>query len=93
MIEVVKNNNKKTTFENIEVGTLFFAVYDDTNDPTDYETIFQKISPVEVTEDEMVTVVGNNAVVVIGEESGNVCIFEPYESVIPIYNAKFIIED
>lgn len=91
MIKVVRNN-KKTIFENIEIGTLFFAVYDETNDPTDYETIFQKIPPVDETEDAVVTV-GNNAVVVIGEESGNICRFEPYESVIPIYNAKFIIED
>ncbi len=88
MIKVVRND-KTTTFENIEVGTLFFAVYDDTGEPTDYETVFQKIPPVDEIDGEA----GVNAVVVIGEESGNVCCFEPYESVIPIYNAKFIIED
>ena len=90
MIKIVREN--VTTFEGINIGTLFFAVYpQDGSGVTDYETVFQKIPLVDETNGDAVTI-GNNAVVVIGDETGNITRFEPYEKVIPIYNAKFVIE-
>ena len=92
MIKVVRKG--VASFESIEDGTLFFAVYpDDGSSNTDYETVFLKIPLVDETNSDNSVTVGNNAVVVIGDETGNLCRFEPYEGVIPIYNAKLVIEE
>lgn len=92
MIKIVRDSNI-TAFERIETGTLFFAVYpQDGSGDTDYETIFLKITQVNETNSDNSVTVDNNAVVVIGDETGNVIHFEPYEKVIPIYNAKFVVE-
>lgn len=92
MIKVIRKG--AVDFEGIEDGTLFFAVYpEDGSGVTDYETVFLKIPLVDETNSDNSVTASNNAVVVIGDESGNVCRFEPYESVIPIYNAKLVVEE
>lgn len=92
MIKVVRKG--VASFESIEDGTLFFAVYpDDGSSNTDYETVFLKIPLVIERNDDNSGIAGSNAVVAIGEETGNICRFEPYEGVIPIYNAKLVIEE
>jgi hypothetical protein len=85
MIKVVRSNKK--TFREIEIGTFFFIVYDDTD--TDYETIFQKT--ITVTDPDSCENV--NAVVVVGDETGNIIRCEDNEEVIPIHDAKFVIEN
>ena len=91
MIKIVRND--VTAFASINIGTLFFAVYpQDGSGVTDYETIFLKIPQVDETNSDNSVTIGNNAAVVIGDETGNLCRFEPYERVIPIYNAKLVIE-
>ena len=93
MIKIVRDNNV-TTFESIEIGTLFFAVYpQDGSGDTDYDTVFLKIPLVDETNSDNSVTVGDNAVVVIGDETGGLIRFEPYERVIPITNADFIIKD
>ena len=90
MIKIVRDNNI-TTFESIETGTLFFAVYpQDGSGNTDYETIFMKISLVNDRDCDDLT--NLNAVVVVGD-AGTMNRFEPYERVIPIYNADFVIKN
>jgi hypothetical protein len=91
MIKVVRKGT--VNFEAIEDGTLFFAVYSQDGSDTDYETVFLKIPLVDETNSDNSVTVGNNAVVIIGDETGNLCRFEPYESVIPIYNAKLVVEE
>jgi hypothetical protein len=85
MIKVVRNDHK--TFGEIEIGTFFFVMYDDTY--TDYETIYQKT--ITVTDPESCENV--NAVVVVGDETGNIVCCEDNEEVVPIHDAKFVIEN
>ena len=89
MIKIVRED-KTTAFGDIEVGTLFFAVYCALDDKPDYDTIWLKTTPVTEVADE--TYEELNAAVVVGDETGTIHRFEDDEKVIPIYNAEIVIE-
>ena len=87
MIEI-ERKAKATTFGDIEVGTLFFGVY---YKGPDYETIWLKTATVTKVADE--TYEEFNATIVVGDDAGTMHHFADDEKlVIPIYNAKLVIE-